>query len=232
MILRAALLALLTVLPSVARAQIEPARGGVRADGIAAVVGGTAPGPDVDVILQSDVDLRARIHLAGQTGGPLPTGPVPVELRRATLDEIVGEALIAREAARVRVAEPSAEEVAEEMTRLERRAGGADRLERILRMLGTSRRELDAVARRRAAVQAFLRANLEGSTVISDAELERVYEAGDHPYAGRPLEEITDELRAWLSRRALQRAVRRWVSVLRARTPVRLLAPYAEQESD
>lgn len=232
MILRAALVALLAVAPSVARAQIDAVRGGVRAEGIAAVVGGTAPGPDVDVILQSDVDLRARIHLAGQVEGPLPTGPIPVELMRATLDEIVGESLIAREAARVRIAEPSAEEVAEEMMRLERRAGGADRLEKILRMLGTSRRELDAVARRRAAVQAFLRANLEGSTVIRDAELERVHEAGNHPYEGRPLEEVADELRAWLSRRALQRAVRRWVAVLRARTSVRLLAPYAERESD
>ena len=37
-------------------------------------------------------------------------------------------------------------------------------------------------------------------------------------------------MRVWLARRALDRSVRRWVEVLRARTVVRVLASYAESD--
>lgn len=221
-----------SLLSSTALAQIAPVPGGIRADGLAAIVGGSAPGPDSEVILQSDVELRARIHLAGQGSGSLPTGPVSDGLLRATLEELVGEVLIAREAQRVRIAEAEDAEVAEQMGRFERQAGGAQRLARLLRVLGASRAEMVAMARRRATVQAFLRANLEGTTVVTDAELEGIYEAGGHPFVGKPLEEVADGLRAWVARQALQRAVQRWVSVLRSRTQVRILAPYGEPSGE
>ena len=54
----------------------------VRLDGLAAVVGGEGPGPGVDVILRSDVELRARIALSGRTRGPLPLGAIPAGLNR------------------------------------------------------------------------------------------------------------------------------------------------------
>lgn len=223
---RAAALVLFVVVSSSAGAQAPPVPGGVRADGLAAIVGGNTPASGTEVIFESDVELRARIHLAGQTTGALPTGPLPRGLLRATLDELVGEVLIAREAERVRITEPTKADVAREVTRLEHDAGGADRLERLLHAAGASRGEVKAMAQRRAVVQSFLSANLEGATVVTDAELERVYETGSHPFTGRPFEEVKGELRAWLARQALERAVKRWVSVLRGRTTVRVLAPW------
>lgn len=197
--------------------------GEIAADGIAALVGGPAPAPGVDLVLRSDVELRARIVLAGRTREGLPLGALPADLLRAVREEIIGEVLIAREAERVRVEEPREARIAQERRRLEETAGGAARLRELVRAVGAASAEIDAIARRRARVVAFLDANLEGATVITDAQVERAFAAGDHPFAERTLEEAREPMRAWLARQAIDRAVRRWVGVLRARTVVRTL---------
>ncbi len=203
--------------------------GGTRVDGIAALIGGASPGPNVELVLRSDVDLRARIVLSGQLGRPAATEPVPGALSAATLEQLVGEALIAREAERVRVEPPDESALSVERARIEREAGGATVLSELLRRVGASRREVDEIARRRALVTAFLQVNLEGTAVVTDAEIERIYESGEHPFEGQPLEEVEGQLRALLARQAVDRAVRRWVSVLRARTDVVVLSDYEGQ---
>lgn len=213
---------------AVGLALLAPAAAGaqaVRVEGVAAIVGGTAPGSGATVVYRSDAVLRARIALAGRSER-LPVGPVPEALLAAALDELIGEVLIEREADRLRAARPSDEEVARERRRIEAQAGGAARLSELLRAVGASDEEVDRAARRRAYVNAFLRANLEGSTVVSDAQLARVYESERHPFAGRPLEEVREPLRAWIARRALARDVRRWIEVLRRRTTVLILVPW------
>lgn len=222
--------ALALSLPATGHAQRSEG-GGTRVEGIAALVGGTAPGPGTEAILRSDVVLRARMRLAGRTAR-LPVGPVPQALLAATLDELVGEVLIAREADRLRAERPSDERIAEARGRLERSAGGAPRLAALLRAVGAEPEEVDAMARRRAYVDAFLRANLEGSTVVSDAQVERVHALGEHPFAGRPLPAVREALRAWITQQVLQRDVRRWIEVLRSRTPVRVLAEWETGEGD
>lgn len=216
----------LSASPSRVLADAPVVPGGVRVDGVAAVVGGTAPAAGVEVILRSDVELRARIAVSGRTERASLGAPLPPALLAATLDQIIGEALIAREAERVRVSSPNDADVERERQRLEDEAGGAARLRVLLARLGAGGAEVQAMARRRALVTAFLQANLEGTTVVTDAQVERAYEEGQHPFTDRPLEEVRGELQAWLSRRALDRAVRRWVSVLRARTPVRMMVQY------
>jgi hypothetical protein len=195
-----------------------------RAEGLAAIVGGLAPGPGVELVLRSDVELRARLRLAGQAPeSPLPLGALPEALVRATLDELIGELLIAREAARIRIRPPTLADVLRERASLEAEAGGAERLAELLRALGAPPSELEAMAHRRAVVGAFLTANLEGTTEISDAEVERLYLAGEHPFADLELDEAREPLRVWAAQAALERAVARWVSVLRARTPLRIV---------
>jgi len=196
-----------------------------RVEGIAAFVGGTAPGNDTVAILRSDVTLHARLALAQETAR-LPTGPLPAPLLAAALDEIIGEVLIAREADRLRAARPTDARIEEERARIEARVGGPERLAAILRGVGATPEEVEAIARRRAYVDAFLRANLEGSTVISDGQVERVYETGEHPFARRPLEDVRDVLRAWIAAQVLQRDVRRWIEVLRSRSTVRVIAEW------
>jgi hypothetical protein len=221
----AAALALVLCAPG-AHADPPVVSGGFRVGGIAAVVGSSAPGPGVDVILRSDVDLRARIALSGQTERATGFERLPPALLRATLDQLIGEALIAREAERVRVSSPGEADFARERRRLEEEAGSAARLRELLTRLGAPAEEVEALARRRALVTSFLQANLEGTTVVTDAEVEHAYGEGGHPFTDRALDEAREDLRAWLARRSLDRAVRRWVSVLRARTTVRVLVQY------
>jgi hypothetical protein len=197
-----------------------------RMDGLAVLVGGDAPGQGVDAILLSDVELRARILQAGQSKDPVALDPLPSTLLQATLNEIIGEHLIAREARRVQAASTSAADVERERRQLARAAGGQERMQALLELLSATTDELEAIARRRALVGAFLSANLEGVTIVTDSEVERAYEAEKSAFAGQERAAALAELRTRLSRRALDRTIQRWVSVLRSRTTVRVYVQY------
>lgn len=177
------------------------------------------------MILRSDVDLRARMRLAGKTQA-LALGPLPEALLAATLDEIIGEMLVSREADRLRAPDPPESAVRLERRRLERQSGGAARLARLVRALDADPNEVDEQARRRAYVAAFLQANLEQNVVVTEAQIDAAYEAGEHPFVGRPLSEVREVMRVWLSRRALERDMARWIEVLRARSSVHILASW------
>lgn len=219
--------------PSLARAQDA-----LPAEALVAIVGAETPQEGTDLVLLSDVDLRARLDLGPSTLAVEPTRA----LYAATLDEIVGEMLIAREALRLRASEPGEAEVAAQRERLVAAVGGSRVLDVLLDRLGADASEIDRIARRRAVVEAFLRANLEGTTDVSDARVEEVFAGGDHPFAGMSLEQAREPLRAWLAVRALSEDVARWVAVLRQRTVVRVLVsldgesldqdPYAAEPDD
>jgi hypothetical protein len=188
-------------------------------EALVAIVGAETPQPGTDLVLLSDVELRARMDL-GPAG--LRTRPTRA-LLAATLDEILGEVLIAREAARLHAAEPTDAEVRAQRDRLAATLGGEAALGQLLAQVGTDPDELEQMSRRRAIVDAFLRANLEGTTQVSDARVEEVFASGEHPFSGMSLDAIRESLRAWLAVRALSADVARWVEVLRHRTTVRIL---------
>jgi hypothetical protein len=196
----------------------------LRVDGVAAVVGAVAPGPSADVVLHSDVELRARLSLLSRQGDPGELSPLPKSLLRATLAEIVGELLIAREARRLQAATPSGNDVERERVRLLRAAGGQGRVDELLFALSADHDELHAIARRRALVASFLSANLEGVTEVTDAALDQALAADPMLLEGRTREQARVELRARMSREALDRTIARWVAVLKARTEVHLYA--------
>jgi hypothetical protein len=201
-----------------------------RGDGVAAVVGGTTPGPGVDVVLHSDVELVARLALATQAGDAFAVAVLPASLLGAALEQLLGEVLIAREADRVQVAEATAEDRAREWERIEGKLGGPEGVRRFLELSGASEGELHRIAERRALVAAFLRTNLSGGELVSDADVERLYASGEHPFLGQDLSEVREALRVMLARRRLAESVARWVDVLRARTPMRTFASYARAQ--
>ncbi|MFO0685477.1 MAG: hypothetical protein U0234_25685 [Sandaracinus sp.] len=204
-----------------------PASGGAQdaasptlpAEALVAIVGAETPDASADLVLLSDVDLRARLDLGPAGARVVP----PPSLYAATLDEILGEILIAREASRLHAAEPTDEDVRVQRARLAATLGGEGALEALLARIGADGAEIDAIARRRAVVEAFLRANLEGTTQVTDAQVEEAFAEGEHPFAGMMLEQAREPLRAWLAMRALSADVARWVEVLRQRTPVSVL---------
>ncbi|MCA9529644.1 MAG: hypothetical protein KC543_05875 [Myxococcales bacterium] len=208
--------------PRDAAGDAPPARS-LPAEGLVALVGGRTPGPGVEQILLSDVERRARIHLAGRAGAETAArAPLSAGLLHAAFEELLGEALIAHEAQRVQIGAATADDLAQARARLEETAGGAEALATLTRALGVAQAELDATVQRRAQVAAFLRANLEGTDAVTEAQIEAAYASGDHPFIGQTLDEAREALRVWLAHRAVQHAVERWVKALRARTPVRI----------
>lgn len=225
--LRSAWIALAMFAPSMAAAQDAP----LPAEALVAIVGADTPQDGTDLVLFSDVDLRARLDL-----GPSGVSVTPTRaLYAATLQEILGEILIAREAQRLRASEPSPAEIRTQRDRLVATLGGEAALAALLGRIGADPAEIEAIARRRAVVEAFLRANLAGTTTVSDARVEEVFAGSEHPFAGMTLEQAREPLRAWIAMRSLSQDVARWVAVLRERTPPRVLVvldPSAVREGD
>ncbi|MBC7170941.1 MAG: hypothetical protein H5U40_00855 [Polyangiaceae bacterium] len=180
-------------------------------------------------MLHSDVELVARLSIAARAGDPFAIRSLPDSLLSAALDQIVNEVLIAREADRVRGAHVGSRDLEREWGRLEQSLGGPSGVRSFLHHLGADEAELRQVAARRALVAAFLRAHLDGGEVVTEAEVERIYASGEHPFDGRPLEEVREPLRAHLRAERLEAAVARWVRVLRGRTSVRITAPYGRR---
>ncbi len=218
-------LAVVGTTPLVAEAQA------VRGDGIAATVGGGPGEPSPTVILHSDVELAARLAIAAASGDAFALEVLPARVLGAALDGLVGEALIAREAARVEIARATAEDRAREHARIAATFGGEDGLARFLERAGATEDELRRLETRRAVVSVFLRASVAGGEVVRDDEVERAYAAGEHPFGDAPLDEVREPLRALLLRQRLEAAVARWVSVLRSRSRVRIVAPYGRRAS-
>ena len=80
---------------------------------------------------------------------------MPDSLLRATLTQLIGEHLIAREARRVQAATPEPTTLARERQYLISGAGGATRVRELLSALSAGEDELEAIVRRRALVGAF-----------------------------------------------------------------------------
>lgn len=197
-------------------------------DGLAAVLGGADALDTPRAILQSDVELRARLALLGRDAQRGLYMPLPHSLLRATLDELIGEQLIAVEAERVQIPAPRATDIGHELAVIERDAGGAGALAELLSRMDASRADLEAMALRRAMVSAFLRANLEGVTVVTEAEIDDRLRAEPDRFASERPEGMRAAVRAALAREALTRNIEHWVRVLRARTRVRVFAVYGE----
>lgn len=197
------------------------------AEALVAIVGGDTPSAATDTILLSDVELVARLALARSSGGSSTLTP---GMLQAALDQLVGEILIRREATRLHAAEPTADAVRRQREAIERAVGGPEALTSLLSRLGASEDELETIATRRAAVESFLGANLEGSTAITDADVQRAYEGGAHPFVGRPLDDVREALRAWLRVTRLDADVARWLQTLRRRSAVHVLRPFVTNE--
>jgi hypothetical protein len=192
-----------------------------RLDGVAAVVGGTTPTANTDVVLRSDVELRARMALSGHGSDVAILGPLPSSLLAATLQEIIGELLIAREAKRLQVPLPPPAELQRDRQALLAASGGPEQVRDLLDALSADMQEIEAVSRRRSIVGAFLKTNLVSVTSVTEAELAR---AATSAKATSP--QALELLRFELNAAALERAVQRWVAVLRARIPVRVYVQY------
>ncbi|MEM6960034.1 MAG: hypothetical protein AAF645_30425, partial [Myxococcota bacterium] len=179
-----------------------------RVDGVAALV-------EDEVILRSDVDLRARLHLAGE--GAVVRSTLPSDLLAASLEELVGEVLLAREARQRDLPAPTPQVIRRELQRLEAMAGGRERAAEVLASVGAGPDELEEAAVRRARAGIFLEAQLRDDSRVTDAQVTQVYESGEHPFVGQDLESAREGLRVWIVRRRVASALEQWVRTLKSR---------------
>jgi hypothetical protein len=198
----------------------------LRVDGIAAVVGGLAPGPGVLTIFESDVELRARVAVLRQSDLRGALSPLPAALLAASLKELLGEALIAFEATRLNMPEAGGAVLAEHRAQLIGTRHWPTPARALIEALGVNERELSEWVERRAQVDAFLQANLEGTLDTSEEELEKAFASEPHPFYGEPFELARPAFTQWLTQRKLAEAVERWIVSLSQRTPHRVLVAY------
>lgn len=203
-----------------ARAQAtQPARDERLIEALVCVVGADTPTADADVVLLSDVQFVAMLA-AARRNEPVAITPA---LMQAAQEQLVGEILIERESRRLHTGEPTPEEVARHRDAIARSVGGAEALAGYLVHWDVSEAELARLASRRATVERFLAANLEGGTSASDADVEEAYRSESHPFVGRPFEEVREALRGWLEVTRLEQSVARWLTVLRQRSDVHIV---------
>jgi hypothetical protein len=193
----------------------------VRVDGVAAVVGGLAPGPNAITLFESDVELRARYALLRHSDLRSALGELPPALLAASLKELIGEALIAAEAIRLNMPDPSNAAIVGQRAQLQ---SGSTRA--LLEALGVNERELVEWIERRARVDEFLQANLEGTLDVTEEELEKAFQSEAHPFYGEPFELAREKFERWYGGVKLERAVKSWVTTLSQRTPHRVYVAY------
>lgn len=173
-----------------------------------------------DVVMSSEVEIAARLALLERRASDR---AVSEGLRRAVLDQLVSETLVYREAERLALSEVSADDVARGREALAARVGSAEILERFVADNHLSAAEVSQLVSRRVVVERFVQTNVRAGIEVSDEEVAREYARTDHPFVGRPLDEVRDALRAWLVETRFRAALERWVRALRGRGSVRVL---------
>ncbi len=197
-----------------------------RVDGVAAVIGALTPGPNAITLFESDVELRARYAVLRQSDLRTALGPLPASLLSASLKELLGEALIAAEADRLNMPIPSGATIVEHREQLVGKPHQFTGTRALVEALGVNERELNEWIERRARVDEFLQANLEGTLDVTEQELEQAFASEAHPFYGEPFEVARDRFEKWYAGVKLQEAVKSWVATLSQRTPHRVLVAY------
>lgn len=193
----------------------------VRVDGTVAMVAPADQERAPTIVLVSDIELHARLRLAGESSIEAPErGPLDDLLFRDAFREVIAETLLYMEAQRVQVAPPTQAMIDAEWQRFLQSVGGATRLDRVRRSLGVPEEEISVLVEQRAWIAAFLEANLRGSDDVDAETVERVYASGEHPFTALSLEEARDPLRAWIRTSRVELAVRAWIDALRGRARV------------
>ena len=217
----------LALLQPSAPAQAEVSRGDeVLVDRVVAVVEPSrAHGEESEVVTRFELDVETRLVLSerARSLGAVAAEP-PSTLVSAVLRTIVDQILIRREAERLELASVSDDEVARERAALESRLGGPGSLDRFGEMTGAPAGLIDAIVRRRATVARFIARNVALAVRVTDAEVAAAYAAGDHPFAGRPFDEVRDEVEAYVVALRQQQRLAEWLRDLRRRSRVRVLA--------
>ncbi len=179
-------------------------------------------------VLQSDVVLAARIELAARGGSPALAVPIDEDTFRAATEQVIGERLLEREAARARDAPPTMQMVGDESRRLDRRLAAAGGIAALLTATGSAADDLHLLVRRRVIVSGYLEGHLARSVEPSEADVRAAYDServGPYRAEGTPFAEVRAVIRVALIRDSFARAIRSYLQSISSRATIRSFVP-------
>lgn len=164
---------------------------------------------------------EARIALVSRGATGAATGALDPEALRAALDWLLGQMLVADEAARLEIAEVGREDVAAELRRFRERFGADAEYARFLAANDLTEDELEATLARTLRVQRYVVSRIGRSATVTDDEVDRFLRDRGAPAVGAAREEV----RAQLADERARAQVKELLGELRARADVRILDP-------
>ena len=220
--LLAALVAALSLAPpgAAAPAPVPGAPGGKVVDEVVAVVGTRAG--EARVITLSTVAEEGRIALVSRGGTEAAFAPLDGAVLRASLDWYVDQLLLHEEAVRLQVFEVEAAAVQGELARFKGEFRRPADYQAFLVAIDATEEDLGAILRRTVRVRRYLESRL-GRFRASPKEIEAWYRSHPEEVAGRPLEQVSDEIASRLATARADAETRALLAELRARADIRIL---------
>ena len=233
---------MILLLPSVSAAQFLSVRPATRetlpssetaVDDVAAAVEIEGDDRPPIFVLRSEVDLAMRFELAAR-GQRIPPAGQLAAVSRSMLEQVIGERLLEREAARALDPEPTTDALEEEHTQLASRVAPAGGINGLIRSGGFGPGDFDKFVRRRLIVGQFLERHLLRSVEPTRAELRAAYdEERIAPYRAQnvPFQSVRADIRAVLIREGYARAIQAYLRSIGSRARVRLWTEVAEPDA-
>ena len=168
------------------------------------------------IILRSDLILAARVDAIRVFGKEGMTSEITDEILSRVLREEEGSQIIYKEAMKYDVVAVREEDILRVRDELAARIGGPAELEKWLQAIGVSAETLRSYLHRQLVVEGFINFKKSEAAPLDDAELNRIYESGEHPYVDRPFDEIKEKLRSYEQARRTTAAIQAWKKELRS----------------
>lgn len=165
---------------------------------------------------------EARIALVSRGATEAATGPLDAEALGAALDWLLGQILLADDAARLGVAEVPREDALAELRRFRARFDSPEDYARFLRASDLPEEELVVTLARMLRVERYVASRVGRSPRVADADLDAWLRARGTSAAPGPAREAA---RAQIAEERTRAEVRDLVGELRARAEVRIVSP-------
>jgi hypothetical protein len=194
--------------------------GGRVVDEVVAVV--ATRGGEARVVTLSTVAEEGRIALVSRGGTEAAFAPLDGSVLRASLDWYVDQILLHDEAVRLQVFEVDASAVDAELARFRREFRRPGDFQAFLVAIDHTEEELAAILRRTLRVRRYLESRL-GRVRPSAREIEAWYRSHPAEVAGKPLEEVSDQIASRLAATRADAETRDLLADLRSRADIRIL---------
>jgi hypothetical protein len=194
-------------------------------DRVVAVVGAAGErGSALRIVTAFELEVEARLMLAERARSvDAASARLDAQLLDTVLGSIVNQLLLSEEAARLQLVTVSDEQIAAERGSLEERLGGPGSIERFCAITSASSGLIDDIVRRRLVAAEFVQQNIQLASSVSDADVEDAFLAGNHPFGDRPLEEIREQLEAFILARRQRQRLEQWLEDARERSVIRII---------